>query len=60
MTEDQIERRVERLFDALDRRFMNSAMTQAEYDAAAADISAWADAQYGRRPNLRSDYNGEG
>jgi hypothetical protein len=45
MTEEQIERAVERKVDNLDARFMatGSTMTQAEYDAASAEILRWAD-----------------
>lgn len=32
MTEDQIERWVERAYDALDKEFMATSMTQEEYD----------------------------
>jgi hypothetical protein len=48
MTEEQIERAVERQFDALDARFMStgSSMTQAEYDAAVLAIGDWSDRQY--------------
>ena len=45
MTEDQIERAVQRKVDSLDARFMatGSTMTQADYDAAMAAITAWAE-----------------
>jgi hypothetical protein len=46
MTEDQIERAVERKVDSLDARFMAGTMTQSEYDAAMKAISAWADSEY--------------
>ena len=48
MTEEQIERAVERKFNSLDARFMTtgSTMTQAEYDAASAEISRWAESEY--------------
>jgi hypothetical protein len=48
MTEEQIERIVERNFDKLDARFMRdgSTMTQAEYDAASAAIHRWAENEY--------------
>ena len=46
MTEDEIERRVEALFDMLDWRLMSGELTQAEYDRQAAEIAAWADEQY--------------
>jgi len=43
MTEEQIEGWVEVAQDALDRRFLNSAMTQAEYDAECRRIARWAE-----------------
>ncbi len=47
MTEEQIESRVQAMFDALDRRWLSEhAMTQAEYDRTAAEIDAWANQQY--------------
>jgi hypothetical protein len=46
MTEEQIERAVERKIDRLDRKFMKSEMTQAEYDAAMREIHEWSEAQY--------------
>jgi hypothetical protein len=46
MTEDQIERHVERMVDRLDRRFLNSSMSQAEYDSEMKQVSLWADAEY--------------
>lgn len=50
MTEDQIERAVERKVDSLDRMFMSTDMTQDAYDKAMKDIHAWAEAQYAKRP----------
>ena len=46
MTSEQIERRVEHLFDVLDRGLMQGRMTQAEYDYEAEQITAWADHEY--------------
>jgi hypothetical protein len=46
MTEDQIERAVERKVDALDAIFMAGTITQTEYDSRMRDISDWADRQY--------------
>jgi hypothetical protein len=50
MTEDQIERAVERKFNNLDARFIpahgTSNMTQEEYDAEAAAIHTWAEHEY--------------
>jgi hypothetical protein len=46
LTEDQIERRVESLFDTLDRQCQNSAMTADEYNAKAREIDRWAEGAY--------------
>lgn len=48
MTEDQIERRVEKMTDRLDARYMadGSAMTEAEYKAELKDIDDWAQTEY--------------
>lgn len=43
MTEEQIERAVERKFNTLDARFLGTAMTQAEYDAETTAINIWAE-----------------
>jgi hypothetical protein len=42
MTEDQIERQVERMTDALDRRYLPGSMTADEYAAECRRIDAWA------------------
>ncbi len=44
MSEDEIERRVERMVDALDRRFMADKLDQAQYDAEMKKIDAWSKA----------------
>lgn len=49
MTEEQIERGAERMMDALDRRYLGTAMTEAEYRAEVAAIDAWARQQRGGR-----------
>jgi len=46
MSEDEVERRVERMVDALDRRFLTSKMDQAQYDAEMAKIDAWSKAAW--------------
>ena len=46
MTPEQIERRVERTMDHLDRVFLNGDITQKNYDLAVADLDAWAEEQY--------------
>jgi hypothetical protein len=48
LTDDQIERRVEHLTDALDRAYLKSAMPEAEYRQRLAKIDAWADAEAAR------------
>jgi hypothetical protein len=50
MTEQQIETRVEHMFDDLDHRYMNSnSMTADEYDRQCKAIDRWADEQYRKR-----------
>ena len=49
MTEEQIERHVERKIDALDRLFLAGGYTQPEYDAAIRAVDAWAAEQYQRK-----------
>lgn len=61
MTSDQIERKVERLIDALDARFMsdNNTMTQEQYNAKVKEIDDWATMEYRRaddRSNFREDF----
>ncbi len=46
MTEEEIERVIERKMDALDARFMMRTMTQAEYDAAVRRLNEWTDVKY--------------
>ena len=46
MTEEQIERKVERATDYIDRQFMAGIYTQTEYNRKMREISAWADGQY--------------
>lgn len=45
MTEDQIERAVERRMDSLDRQLLTGALSQAAYDKATRDMDAWAATQ---------------
>ena len=49
MTEDQIERHVERRTDTLDARLMAGSLTQAEYDAEQRALNQWAEAEYHKR-----------
>jgi hypothetical protein len=46
MTADQIERRVERRMDLLDRHFLAGRLTQAEYDSEVKALNKWAEKQY--------------
>ena len=52
MTEDQIERRVERMIDSLDARFMRGTLSREEYDREMDDITAWANLQYSQMVNV--------
>ena len=45
MTEDQIERRVEKMVDHLDRLYLASEMTRDDYDKAVRDLDDWANAK---------------
>jgi hypothetical protein len=42
MTEDQIERRVERAMDRLDAKLMSGRLSQAEYDHEVVILDKWA------------------
>lgn len=53
MSEEQIEIAVERMQDGLDKRFLRSDMTQAEYDRRCRAISRWAAIQ--RRRAILAD-----
>lgn len=48
MTEDQIEREVERQFDRLDARLMAGKLSQVEYDRKSRAIDEWASSQYAK------------
>jgi hypothetical protein len=45
MTEDQIERRVEKMIDHLDRQLMAGALSEKDYTTNMADLRRWEDAQ---------------
>jgi hypothetical protein len=49
MTEEQIERAVERATDRLDAGLINGTLTQADYDTAVKRLSNWADMAYSFR-----------
>jgi len=46
MSEDQIERRAELRMDALDRAYLNSGMTEAEYREGIRAIDNWCRGEY--------------
>ena len=46
MTENQIEIAVERAIDKLDARFMQSKISQADYDYEVLIVDKWAEQQY--------------
>lgn len=46
MTEDQIERHVERSFDRYDAALMAGRLDQQAYDALTRELNVWADNQY--------------
>lgn len=48
MSEDQIERMVERMFDSLDKRFSRGQLTDEEYRVECKKISDWAEKQYNK------------
>lgn len=50
MTADQIERKVEKMTDALDRQLMSGGLPQKEYDIAMKELAQWAERQYGWNP----------
>ena len=56
LTEDQIERRVERLMDHLDRVFLAGLIDQQSYDAGVKDLDDWADRK-GREAARQSHTN---
>jgi hypothetical protein len=51
MTEDQIERQVERMTDSVDRRYLTSDMTAEQYAAECRRIDAWARDALAKRGN---------
>jgi hypothetical protein len=54
MSEEQIERLVEKRMDALDRSLMKGTMHQAEYDVEVKRLDRWAQQQYDKPASLRS------
>jgi hypothetical protein len=46
LTESQIELRIERMVDHLDRVFLNGDISQSVYDAGMNDLRIWEDEQY--------------
>jgi hypothetical protein len=58
MTEDQIERAVERKYDRIDAQLMAGKLTQAEYDFEHKCIMRWAEDRYAGAPPVRSEREG--
>lgn len=50
MTEEQIERQVERRTDSIDARYMAGKLTAAEYRTEMKSLNDWATVQYRTRP----------
>ena len=46
MTEDQIERRVEKMVDHLDRLYMSGQIDTKSYNSQMRDLDRWAESQY--------------
>ncbi len=46
LTEEQIERRVERMIDGIDHVYLTTSMARAEYDALIRAVDAWAEREY--------------
>jgi hypothetical protein len=44
--EQQIEDRIERMTDHLDRLFLRGAITEKQYNSSMADLNKWAEAKY--------------
>jgi hypothetical protein len=57
MTEDQIERKIQRFVDHLDWVFMHQSMSQADYDANLRAIHEWAEARYAEAERCRFAYH---
>lgn len=54
LTEDQIETRVERAIDRLDRHLLSNQITQEQYDRDIVSIDKWASQQYEHLKNFRA------
>lgn len=46
LTDEQIERRVERMMDDMDRRLLAGLLSQTAYDKEVKDLDRWAQAHY--------------
>lgn len=53
LTENQIDTRVERAADCLDRQFMTNQITQEQYDKDIVSINKWASQQYEHLKNAK-------
>lgn len=56
-TSSRIEQIIERKFDALDRKYTSTPMTERDYELACARINQEADRLYGRRVRSLRDFN---
>jgi hypothetical protein len=50
LTHEQIELRVEKLTNVLDRYLLNGTYDQKQYDTAIEELAAWAERQYANNP----------
>lgn len=53
LTENQIENRVERAINSLDKRLMSNQITQEQYDMDIVRIDTWANQQYEHLKNAK-------
>jgi hypothetical protein len=54
--EEQIENRVERLTDNLDRLWLRGAITERQYNQSMKELHKWAEAKYRELENSRHEY----
>lgn len=61
VTEERVERAVERLFNSADAIFLKGGATQAQYDAWSARLAAWSAEQYEKvGPFIAAEFYGRG
>jgi hypothetical protein len=56
LMEEQIENRVERLTDNLDRLWLRGAITERQYNQSMKELHKWAEAKYRELENSRHEY----